>query len=459
MKIGIIGGGLMGMALARELSSQGHLVSVLEREKQLGGLSTHQNYGPFYWDRFYHVVLPTDRFLIHFLKKISPELEPRWIRTLTGFYVDRQLYSLSTNLEFLKFPPLSLLGKARLAMTILYCARINDWKSLEKISVSDWLRKIGGQATWEKMWKPLLLAKLGDNYKRVSAVFIWSYIKRMFSARESAGNSEQLGYIPGGYRAVFSRMEQSVSAAGGNIYTGMTVNSITGSKDGGLLLSYDDETKSEHFDKVIFTSPVSVLRNVASDDLIRLEKDGREVEYLGVICMVLVTSKPLVPYYIVNIADSRIPFTGIIGMSNLVSGDETSGRHITFLPRYMHSEDPLLMTPDEELREQFLEGLQLMLPEFDPGDIESVHIHRAKKVQPLQVLNYSSLVPKVETEHPDFYVLNTSQFVNNTLNNNEVIRFVEEFLQEHTTDFSQAGKRKESTAASLKRAADAVAMQ
>mgnify|MGYP001818435039 CR=1 FL=1 len=446
----------MGMALARELSNQGHVVTVFEREKQLGGLSTHQDYGPFYWDRFYHVVLPTDRFLIRFLGRLSSELEPRWVKTLTGFYVDRQLYSLSSSLEFLKFPPLTLLGKARLALTLLYCARIDDWKSLEKVSVSDWLRKIGGRATYEKMWKPLLLAKLGDNYKRVSAVFIWSYIKRMFSARESASKSEHLGYIPGGYRAVFSRLEQSVSDAGGTVCTGITVNGITESTAGGLLLSHDQAPGGEHFDKVIFTSPVSVLRQLASDRLVNFEENGRQVEYLGVICMVLVSSKPLVPYYIVNIADSRIPFTGIIGMSNLVSGEETAGRHLTFLPRYVHSEDPLLLSADEALRKQFLQGLQLMQPGFNPDDIESVHIHRAKRVQPLQVLNYSSLVPKVTTEHPDFYVLNTSQFVNNTLNNNEVIRFVEHFLQEHAAEFNQSSEHKENTAVPPKRAADAV---
>ena len=97
-----------------------------------------------------------------------------------------------------------------------------------------------------------------------------------------------------------------------------------------------------------------------------------------------------------------------------------------------------------------------MQPGFNPDDIESVHIHRAKRVQPLQVLNYSSLVPKVTTEHPDFYVLNTSQFVNNTLNNNEVIRFVEHFLQEHAAEFNQSSEHKENTAVPPKRAADAV---
>jgi protoporphyrinogen oxidase len=257
----------------------------------------------------------------------------------------------------------------------------------------------------------------------------------MFSARDSASKKEQLGYIPGGYRAVFSRLERLITSAGGRIRTGVSVQDIARCSDGGLWMRHDQDNAPEHFDKVIFTSPVNVLRHVTEDGLVRFEKDGRQVEYLGVICMVLLTKKPLVPYYIVNIADSRIPFTGIIGMSNLVSLTETAGRHLTYLPKYVHSDDPLLKKSDEELRKQFLDGLQLMLPKLRSEDIEGIHINRAIKVQPLQVLNYSELVPDVVTRHKDFYVLNTSQFVNNTLNNNEVIRLVDHFLEEHGSDF------------------------
>ena len=115
-------------------------------------------------------------------------------------------------------------------------------------------------------------------------------------------------------------------------------------------------------------------------------------------------------------------------MSNLVAVEETGGRHITYLPKYVLSDDPLLRCPDEELRELFFDGLRRMLPEFKRAEIEGVHINRAIKVQPLQVLNYSRLVPQVATAHDDFLVLNTSQFVNCTLNNNEVVRAVDEFV-------------------------------
>jgi protoporphyrinogen oxidase len=196
-----------------------------------------------------------------------------------------------------------------------------------------------------------------------------------------------------------------------------------------------------HFDKVIFTGPVSVLQKVTASELLNIKNSSKTVEYLGVICMVLVTRKPLVPYYVVNIADDRIPFTGIIGMSNVVAPEETAGRHLTYLPKYVLSGDPLLKRTDEELRSLFFGGLYLMFPNLKAEEIESVHINRAFKVQPLQVLNYSNFVPQVATNHEDFFVLNTSQFVNGTLNNNEVVGTVDAFLKEYGANLERSTDR------------------
>lgn len=427
MNIAIIGGGLMGLVLAHRLTQQGHTVTIFEREQQLGGLATYHDYGAFVWDRFYHVILPSDTHLIKFLHEIGLGDKLRWRSTGTGYYVDQKLYSISNTLDFFRFPPLNFWGKARLAFTLLYGSRIKNWQELEKISVKDWLVKLSGRITYEKFWQPLLLAKLGENYKRVSAVFIWSYIKRLFSARDSSLHKEQLGYVVGGYKAVFEQLEKLIHAAGSCICTGVAVNRITPDSVNGLWLEHG--CTKEHFDKVIFTAPVEILQQVAPSSLVQVSGDRTAVEYLGAICMVLITRKPLVPYYVVNLADSRVPFTGVIGMSNLVSLQETAGLHLTYLPKYVLSSDPLLQKTDTELRQLFASGIRYMFPHLREDDVVSTHINRAKHVQPLQVLNYSRKVPRITTNHKDFFVLNTSQFVNNTLNNNTVVRHVDQFTQ------------------------------
>jgi len=434
MRIGIVGGGLTGLGLAQRLVSDGHEVSVFERSAQPGGLATYENHGPFIFDRYYHVILPTDRHLIGFIEDIGLADQLCWQTTLTGFFVDGEIYSVSNALEFLKFPALSLWSKMRLAFTILYCSRIENWKRLESITVEDWLIKLSGRATYEKLWRPLLLAKLGTSYRQVSAVFIWTYIKRMFSARDRSASREQMGHVYGGYKTILDRLERVIAEGGGKVELGVKVNKIFAASGGGIAITCEQGT--EYFDKVVFTAPVNVLRDIVDDSLVDIRDAGPDVNYLGVQCMALVTKVPLTPFYVLNIADDRIPFTGVVGMSNILDQEETAGCYLTYLPKYLLSDDPNFGQPESELREAFLRGLRIMYPDLADDEIVSMRIHRALKVQPLQVLNFSGMVPKSKTQHPDFFILNTAQFVNNTLNNNEVIRAVDEFLHQYGGEFS-----------------------
>ncbi len=439
MRVGIIGGGIMGLALAQRLSARGLQVTVFDRERQAGGLTTYHDYEHFWWDRFYHVILSSDTHLIQYLRDIGLGDRLRWSAAQSGLYAKGRFYSVSSMLDLLRFPLVGVIGKLRLARTILTCNRIRDWRELEAVTVEEWLLRMCGRKTYEAFWKPLLLAKLGEHYKRVSAVFIWSYITRLFSTRDTNAQRNQLGYIAGGYRTVIHRLEHLIREAGGMVRLGTAVQAIESGSHAGITITSNG--RHEHFDKVIWTGPIDAGSPLAAQGLVSVGSSSGPVEYLGVICLVLVTRRPLLPYYTLNIADSDVPFTGVIGMSSIVSTEETAGYYLTYFPKYVLSGDPEFQLPEETIRQQFVRGARGLFPDLRESDIVGLHINKAVKVQPLQVLHYSELVPRVETRHKDFFVLNTSQFVNSTLNNNEVIRSVNDFMKEHSVTFKPSPER------------------
>src|SRR5688572_16181314 len=198
-RFGIVGGGLLGMTLALRLAERGHRVSLIEASDHLGGLADAWQLGDITWDRHYHVTLLSDSNLRGILRELGLDDQMQWVQTRTGFLVDGRLHSLSNTWEFLRFPPLGLIDKLRLGWTIWHASRTRDWRKLEQISVADWLVRHSGRRTFERIWLPLLKAKLGEAWQRTSAAFIWATIQRMYAARRSGQKREMFGYLPGGY--------------------------------------------------------------------------------------------------------------------------------------------------------------------------------------------------------------------------------------------------------------------
>ena len=148
---GIVGGGIMGMTLAHRLAQKGHKVTIYEAAPELGGLVSSWKMNEIEWDKFYHVILLSDFRTRNILKEIGVEEKIHWVETKTGFYMNGKLHSMSDTIEFLKFPTLNLLDKFRLGLTILVASKIKNWKKLEKIPVTTWLKKWSGSNTYEKI--------------------------------------------------------------------------------------------------------------------------------------------------------------------------------------------------------------------------------------------------------------------------------------------------------------------
>jgi len=427
-KWGIIGGGIMGMTVALRLAQRGEQVTLIESFSSLGGLAGPYRMGNVTWDRFYHVILMSDSFTRNILAEIGLEDDIRWVETKTGFYTGGKLYSMSNTLEFLKFPPLGLIDKFRLGFTIFFASKIKNWRRLEKISVEKWLVRWSGRNTYEKIWLPLLKAKLGDSYTVASAAFIWATIQRMYAARRSGLKKEMFGYIPGGYGRIIEKFEQKLRESGVNIMLNQKVNKIRRDNSGNMVIEKENN-ENIIYDNIVVTIPSSEAMNLCAGISEQEESLHRNIQYLGVICPAVLLKKAISHYYVTNITDSGVPFTGIIEMSALVDPAEFKGHHLIYLPRYIKPDDPYFIQTDEQIRQEFTETLLRMYPRFSEDDIIYWGTSRAKKVFALSTLNYSKKLPPVKTTIPGLFILNSAQIMNGTLNVNETIQVAERNLE------------------------------
>ena len=435
--VAIVGSGFLGLTLALRLAENGNKVTVFESASEIGGLASVWNLGEIVWDKHYHVTLLSDLRLRKILAEIGLENELEWRETKTGFYTDGKLVSMSNTVEFLRFPPLDLISKFRLGATIFYASRINDWKKLEQILVADWLEKLSGWKTFQKIWLPLLRAKLGESYKETSAAFIWATIQRMYAARKSGLKKEMFGYVRGGYARVLEKLGAHLREKGVEIRLNSRVEKIEKQADGGVLIYQKDNCKTvdssqltvDSFDSVFITAPANAAAKICPQ-LTEIEKERlNRIRYQGIVCASVLMKKSLSPFYVTNITDDA-PFTAVIEMSALVDKSEFGGNSLVYLPKYVAPDDAMFEKTDDEIKETFLTALEKMYAHFRRADVLEFKISRVRQVFALSTLNYSANLPSMKTSLENVYIVNSAQITNGTLNVNETVALAERALFE-----------------------------
>jgi len=430
--VDVIGGGILGLTLAHELLKRGQPVRLWERAPTLGGLmgrTTLDELGDVSCDRYYHAILSSDRTLMGLMDELGLRDRLQMVATKMGFYHDGRAYPMSTPLEFLRFPPLSMLDRARLAYTILACRQIKDWRALEQQPVGEWLKGLSGERTVRHIWSPLLRAKFDGDFSQVPATYIWSRLVRTTDTRTKGGSQEMMCYFPGGYQELIDALAASVRAKGGEIITGATVEQVRVAD--GRVLGLRVGGQDLDSDSVVITAQTPIARRLLPPEAATVsERWGRLEGFLGIVCMLLVLRRSLTPYYTLNITDERIPFTGVIETTNLIDPRHVGGYHLVYLPKYVAPGSPYATMPDDELRPAFLGYLRRMFPDLRDEDIAAVRIGRERYVEPLHPLGATDQIPPVASDVQGLYLANTGQIYPQLTNGESVCAFARDVAAE-----------------------------
>lgn len=416
LKVAIIGAGVMGLTLGLKLSNAGIKVRIFEAGKQIGGLSTWFDYGDFVWDKYYHVILKQDKELIQLLHELGVDAHLEWQRTMTGFLWKRRLISMSNYWEFLSFPALNLYEKFRLGAGILYSRYAQKSEQLFGITARDWLTSVFGKQVFSTIWEPLLESKFGVLKDRVPAFILWATINRYYGTRTKTDGKEWMGYLSqGGLRVMLQALEKKIVENGGGIHCDERVLAIEDSER--LKIKTDKGVYS--FDRVISTVPSTLLKKIYP----ALETKGSSTcqpEFLGVIRLALILDRSLSPYYVTNLIDKNLPFTGIVEVSRVVNPLEFNGRYLVMLPRYDVPGSEWFSLTDDEIGRHFISAIKGAWPNIEKN-ICSSFVHREKIVQAIWMEGSTEKEPKIMGKGR-LWSVNAELCGNeNLLNNNAIV--------------------------------------
>lgn len=415
----VLGAGMLGLTLAWRLAQRGCAVTVIEAAPMLGGLTASHAHDSYTWDRYYHVISTHDRELMDLLAELGLEQEVQWRATRTLFFDGNGRYPLDNAADYLRLPALPLSAKLRIALNIVYGSRLRSGLALEQKRAEDWLCAWSGRTGFERLWRPLLRAKLGANHELASAAYIWSVMRRFYGAREGARRTEKFGFIPGGYARIIATLAAALHRSGAVVRTAAPVRRVAAGADHGVRVVLDDGEYD--FDRVVvtFASPLALALcgDLGPDERAR----HTALRHQGVVCLSLLLARPLGGAYMSYITDPKIPFTTIIEMSALTGTTTTGGHHLVYLPKYVPSDDPLLAADPATIRAEFAAGLARLYPDFEAADIVHSALARTPYVMALPTLDYSRRLPPLQTAVAGLAICNSARIVNASLSVNEAV--------------------------------------
>jgi protoporphyrinogen oxidase len=440
-EIAVVGAGLAGLTCALRLGQQGYRVGVFERYPRPGGLARAFEVGGEPLEAFYHHLFTSDTAYVGLAEELGVGPLIDWLPSRMGIWTDDRLWDFGTPTSLLRFRPLRLFDKVRFALATLYLQHRADPAPYEGVTAAQWVRKYQGERVWRTVWGPLLYQKFADEAEQVAMVWLWGKLRLRGRSRSKSGMGEQLGYMRGSFARLVDVLEQRIIEHGGEFHLTEPVRRIDRQGD-----AFQLATKAGTFtaSEVVAATPVPDYLDIAGHLLEESEHQRlAELKATGAICTVLEMSNSLTPYYWLNIADSDMPFGGLVEHTNYIPAERYGGRHVLYISNYLFPDHPLYRAPKSRVLETYLPALTRINPEFDASWIFASHHFRADYAQPVVTRGYRGQIPSMRSSVPGLYLCCMAQIFPEDRGQNYAIIYGDRVARVVTEDLqSKSEKRK-----------------
>lgn len=406
--VAIIGGGILGLTAAYELSKKNVNVTIFEKSSDWGGLASAVKVNDNLIERYYHHWFKSDKHIQYLIEELGLSDKLKWHISNTGIWDNGRLIDFSTSIDVLKFPLLNIFQRLRLGLISFYLQKTKNYKSFEKQTATDWCNKYFGKKVTDVLWKPLLIGKFGDDHKQVSMSWLWARIYDRASSRPNPLGKEQLGYMDGSFQEIINALISRLKENRVELINNATIEDHEYVDDTHKIVFSTPklEGQQKQFSQIVSTVPGPIFLKLFDVDN-EVRKKIEKTKYIGATCMLLVMKEKLMPYYWLSVTDPKAPFLAVIEHTNLIDSKEYNGERILYIAKYIDTKEELFQKNEDELFEIYKSYLKQINPEFNENWVKDKYLFKSAFAQHIVTTDFE--IPPYTTNIPGLYYINFSQ--------------------------------------------------
>ncbi len=414
----VLGGGALGLTVALRLAQAGERVTVFEREPIAGGLAAGFQPAPDlpgggpYLEKFYHHIFRSDTRVTALIEELGLGERLVWPTPKNAVVYGGRRWFPYTPLGLLGFGALSPVDRVRMGAATALLKAAPSHTPFERVTAHDWLRRWMGRRVYEVCWQPLLRAKFGDRFDRISMAWFWARIHyRSFA----------LGYLAGGFQQLYDRLVAEITRLGGEVRLAHEVLDVRYQPPGNAAAADGPPpapwtvrwrgpgvhaVSETAFGRVVSTLPTRLTVRLVPQLPEEFRRRYDWGEAYGAHCLVLALDRQLLTdgTYWLNVNDPGYPFLVLVEHTNYMPAADYGGRRLIYLGNYLPMDHPLFGQSKEEILAAFLPAVRRLVPAFEDSWVTESWSFAAPYAQPIVTRDYPEHIPPLKAPLPHLWL-------------------------------------------------------
>ena len=399
MKIGVLGGGLAGLACAHYVQKIGAQPVVFEAKDHLGPFSKQVDLSAGRVDPVVSPISGSDTALCGLLADLDLLGDVTWRPIRRSAALGGNSHDLQRASDLLTYESSPWFDRLRAAVGIFYATRLKTYGlGLDNIPAREWLERVFGRRVAHSAWLPFLERRFGEHAERVPAYWVWDLLTRLCSAHDAIR-----GYLRGGSQVLYGALHKAILDHGGEVHLCTRLEGADFYAGHAIVAADGRELE---FDGLICAVYPAELRKMAQGQLATLLPPSDPPSLRRVTACIAATRR-LSGSHETIIVDDPGPFQSILEPTHVIP-TESLGSHLVYLS-YLEPPGGGAWPSDDEVRQQATDTLTRLFPPFSAEDVQHLEITRCDQAEPVPALGALSSQTRLRLGDTTVFLCSSAQ--------------------------------------------------